>query len=423
MKKNLILAEKIFTVISLVHYIGGPLLVILSGGNSEGDNSPGIGISSYPLIQFLFFLNFVISFFLLVLRWKSAIYVLSKDKFISILLCISILSVLWSVVPSVTIVRNIALIGTSLFGLYLASRYSLKEQLQLLSCSFGIVVVLSLVFVVIFPKYGVMAGTHTGKWRGIFTHKNVLGKVMILSSVVFLLTALNERKNKLLLWSGLGVSILLLLMSNSSSSMISFTVIALIFLSIKALRLPYILMIPNVFLLTTIGLLANLWLVNNASALLSSIGKDATLTGRVDLWPAVLDKIWQKPWLGYGFSGFWGGDWDSECAYVWNVTGWTPPNAHNGLLDIWLDLGLLGLSLFILGFLFNLVKGLIWVRISKTADAFWPIMYVIYFWLSNQTESALLRQNEIYWLLYVTVVLSLCVLPHRKNSENMLETT
>ena len=35
--KFLILVEKVFTITSFVHYSGGPLLVILSGGVSEGD--------------------------------------------------------------------------------------------------------------------------------------------------------------------------------------------------------------------------------------------------------------------------------------------------------------------------------------------------------------------------------------------------
>jgi exopolysaccharide production protein ExoQ len=411
MTKILVLAEKIFTVVSLIHYMGGPLMVILSGGESEGDNS--IGATSYPVLQLLFFINFAISFMLLALRYKSALYALSKDRFISTLLGVSLLSALWSVVPSVTIVRNVALIGSSLFGLYLASRYSLKEQLQLLAWSFGIAIALSSIFVIILPKYGIMAGTHSGKWRGIFTHKNVLGKSMILSSIIFLLAAMNERKHKILLWSGLGLSVLLLLMSNSSSSLINFVIIAVVFFAVKIMRLPYPLMVPAIFLLAIVGILTNLWLLNNTASILGSFGKNASLTGRVDLWPAVLDKIWQRPWLGYGFSGFWGRDWDSESAYVWTVTGWTPPNSHNGLLDLWVDLGLLGLCIFLLGFLGSAIKGLAWVRASKTADAFWPILYIVYFWLSNQTESALLVQNEIYWLLYVTVVLSLSSLKDR----------
>ena len=92
---------------------------------------------------------------------------------------------------------------------------------------------------------------------------------------------------------------------------------------------------------------------------------------------------------------------------MWRVTAWDPPNSHNGILDMWLDLGLLGLSVYLLGFISSMGRGLVYLRQSSAAAAIWPIMYLMYFWCSNQTESGFLRQNEIYWLLYVVVTVSL----------------
>jgi exopolysaccharide production protein ExoQ len=403
MKKFLLLAEKIFTIVSLLNYLGGPIALILSGGESEGES---VGVASYPVIQAIFFLNYSISFSLLILRWRQVVYVIRKDRFNQILLAVVVLSYFWSAAPAVTIVRSIALVGTNLFGLYFATRYSLKEQLHLLAWTFGIAIIFSLIFAIALPKYGVMSGAHAGKWRGIFTHKNALGKSMVLSSLVFLLVALSEKRNKLLWWCGLGCSIFILLMTKSSSAIVTLLIVGLMFLLVRAVRLPYLLMLPTIILLSIVGLFLNLWLADNATALLGSIGKDATLTGRSDLWPAVLDKIWERPWFGYGFSGFWG-DGTSEAAYVWRITGWDPPNAHNGMLDIWLDLGLFGLSIYLVGFTIGLIGGLAWVRKNQSFDAFWPVMYLLYFWFSNQTESAFLRQNDIYWLLYVVVTFSL----------------
>jgi exopolysaccharide production protein ExoQ len=403
MKKILILVEKIFTVISLLHYIGGPMALILSGGENEGQTT---GTNSYALIQAFFFVNYAISLVLLTLRWKKVLDVVKRDRTNTILLGVAILSWFWSAAPSVTSVRIIALIGSSLFGLYIATRYSLKEQLQLLAWTFGIVIGLSCLFAIAIPKYGVMSGLHSGKWRGIFTHKNALGKSMVLSSLVFLLLSLNQHKHKLLGWVGLGLSLFLLGISQSSSAIITLLIILVIFLVIRIVRLPYMLMVPMMIFLVVVGLFANFWLTSNTTSLLGSIGKDTTLTGRTDLWPAVIDKIWERPWLGYGFSGFWG-NWSSESGYVWRVTAWDPPNAHNGVLDILLDLGLLGLLVYLFGFISSLGRGLAYLRRSPAADAFWPIMYLMYFWFSNQTESGFLRQNEIYWLLYVVVTLSL----------------
>jgi exopolysaccharide production protein ExoQ len=403
MKKFLLLAEKIFTIVSLLNYLGGPIALLLSGGESEGET---VGVSSYAMIQAIFFVNYAIAIGLLVLRWKQVIYVIKRDRFNQILLSVVVLSYFWSALPSVTIVRSIALVGTSLFGLYFATRYSLKEQLQLLAWTFWIAIIFSLIFVIALPKYGVMSGLHAGKWRGMFTHKNALGKSMVLSSLIFLLAALGSQKNKLLWWCGLGCSIFLLLMAKSSSATMTLLIVGLVFLIVRAVRMPYLLMVPTIISLSIVGLFFNLWLTDNATALLGSIGKDATLTGRSELWPAVLDKIWERPWFGYGFSGFWGGG-ASESAYIWRVTGWDPPNSHNGMLDVWLDLGLFGLLIYLIGFFTSLVGGLAWVRRNKSSDAFWPVMYLLYFWFSNQTESAFLRQNDIYWLLYIVVTFSL----------------
>jgi hypothetical protein len=84
-----------------------------------------------------------------------------------------------------TIARDLALVGTSLFGLYFATRYSLEEQIQLLSSMFGIVIILSFLFAIALPKYGIMDGIHAGAWRGIYNHKNVLGKVMVTGVIIF----------------------------------------------------------------------------------------------------------------------------------------------------------------------------------------------------------------------------------------------
>lgn len=403
MKNLLLFAEKIFTIISLLNYLGGPIALILSGGESEGE---GTGVASYPVIQAIFFLNYAISVGLLLLRWKQVIYVIKKDRFNQLLLAVILMSYFWSAAPSVTMVRSIALIGTNLFGLYFATRYSLREQLHLLGWTFSIAIIFSLGLAIALPKYGIMSGAHAGKWRGMFTHKNALGKSMVLSSLIFLLGALGEKKNKLLWWGGFGCSIFLLLMSKSSSAIVILLIVGLTFLIVRAARLPYLLMLPTIILLSLIGLFLNLWLADNVTLLLGSIGKDATLTGRSDLWPAVMDKIWERPWLGYGFSGFWG-DNTSEAAYVWRVTGWDPPNSHNGILDIWLDLGLVGLSIYLVGFVISLICGLGFVRRNQSFDTLWPVMYLFYFWFSNQTESAFLRQNDIYWFLYIVVTFSL----------------
>jgi O-antigen ligase len=411
MRKLLRFAEHAFTVVSLLHYSGGPLLVILSGGASEGE--AGAAKTDSSLILLIFFGIYLVTLLLLVLRWKKVLYVLSKDRFIWVLMALAVASMLWSTNPAKTINRCIALIGTTLFGLYLASRYSMKQQLQLLGWMYGIAIIFSFVFAVALPKYGVMGGRHTGTWRGIYNHKNTLGKVIVPGVIVFLLLALGSRKRRWLFWCGFGLALLLLLLSTSKTSLINLLTLFIAFAAFQILRWRYHFMIPAFTTLSTVGATLYVWMKANLESLLGSIGKDATLTGRGDLWPLVLERIWERPWLGYGYGAFWDGL-DGESASVWYASGWEPPNSHNGILDVWLGLGLVGLAILAIGFFtISLPRALVWVRQSKTSEGLWPALYINYLVLANLGESTLMIQNDLFWVFYTAVNFSVLLPPER----------
>jgi exopolysaccharide production protein ExoQ len=70
-------------------------------------------------------------------------------------------------------------------------------------------------------------------------------------------------------------------------------------------------------------------------------GKDMTLTGRTPLWALVVNKIAERPILGYGYDAFWRTQGDAINQFL----TWKPGQAHNGYLDICLNLGVVGLFL------------------------------------------------------------------------------
>ena len=417
MKKLLLFAEKAFTVISLIHYSGGPLVVILSGGASEGDEVGGS--SDFALIQLIFLVIYLITLCLLVLRWKKVIQVMTKDKFIWLLVGLGVFSYFWSDAPDITKSRSIALIGTILFSLYLASRYSLKEQLQLLGWTFGIAIIASFLFAVGLPRYGLMGGVHFGAWRGIYNHKNVLGKVMAPSTIVFLLLALGAEKKRWLFWSGLAFSVLLIIASRASSPLINIFILIIELLFFRILRWHYDFMIPTLMGITTISTILYTLVSANAEAIAALFGKDLTLTGRTNFWPFILDKIWQRPWLGYGFGAFWRGL-DGPSADIWYASGWTPPNSHNGFLDLFLELGLIGFSIYLIDFVTSFQKGLAHIRLVKTPDGFWPAMFLTYIVLANLTESTLVIQNNFFFVIQVAIFFSIRIPQSQsKSSKNI----
>jgi len=305
MNKRLLFAEKAFAVISLMHYSGGPLVVILSGGASEGDGSTGT--SDFALIQLIFLVLYLITFCLLVLRWKKVIQVIHKDKFTWLLVALAICSIFWSCAPNLTNSRAIGLVGTVMFSLYLASRYTLTEQLELLGWTFGISIVMSFLFAFGLPGYGKMTGVHLGKWRGIYTHKNVLGKIMSCSAIVFFILIQRFPKKPWLLCCGFAASILLIILSQSSSSLLNLIILIGILFLLRILRLRSDFMITTLLITTIITTIFYILVTANAEAIAALFGKDLTLTGRTNFWPLILDKIQERPWLGYGFGAFWQG--------------------------------------------------------------------------------------------------------------------
>ncbi len=399
MKKFLISAEQTFTVIGLMLYSGTPLDAFLTNGFTVKE-------SDRTIFRLFFTLTYVVSLALITVRWKKATYVLSRDNFIMPLIAFCALSSFWSLDADTTIRRTIGLAGTTIFGLYLASRYTLKQQLKLCLLMFGISAVMCFIFAVVMPQYGIGSAGDPTAWRGIYNTKNVLGKRFFLSAAVCLFLAITTRESRWLSWLGYVTSFLLILLSKSTTSIGNFLIItAACLIYYQVLRLKYKIMIPVLTFLSTVGVAFYIWFINEASTVLGSVGKDTTLTGRTELWPAVVEMIDKKPWLGYGYGAFWL-DGNSESSIVRQVIQWNAPNAHNGFLDLWLSLGLLGLMIFLIGFIVNLLRAIYLMRSDETHVNIWLLVYITFIIFSNLTETTLLEQNSLEWILYVAVVFS-----------------
>jgi exopolysaccharide production protein ExoQ len=203
--------EKIFVVVALLLFTGAFLW--LGGGGEEGSNR--LAQASYLGI-------YGITCLLVVRQLERFIYVSTREPLLLLLVGIALLSVLWSVAPEVTLRRGFALLGTTMFGAYLAMRFSLREQLRLLAWALGIAALLSLVFALALPSYGVMSDARGEAFRGIYSQKNELGRVMALSVLVFFFAALGDRNHRWFKWGGVGLSFVLLLLSSGMAALVMF---------------------------------------------------------------------------------------------------------------------------------------------------------------------------------------------------------
>ncbi len=412
LQKLLSIAEPTFTVLALIQYSADWMPLILSGGVSEGD---GVDINSFnfTLNVLTFLLTYMISGFLLLLRWKKTIYFLSKDRIIALLVGIAIASFFWSFSPSSTLRSCIGLIGTTLFGVYLGTRYTIRDQVKLLGLAYGLIIIFSILFAVGLPRYGIMGGVHAGSWRGIFTHKNFFGRALAFSGVLFAICGNINTQKKWLPWFGIVMIMGLLVLARSTTSIINFVILLASLYSYRVLRLKYLLMVPAFLGILTVSSVVVDWYNQNATAILGTFGKDPSLTGRTDLWAWVWEMIEKRPWLGYGYKAFWNGL-DGPSAYIVRAARWPVPYSHNGLLDLWLDVGFLGVAAYIFGFGLNLLRALWWARFSIGFDGLWPLVYLTYTVLSNLTEGGIMAQNGIFWVLYTALSISLVLPPERQ---------
>jgi O-antigen ligase len=142
--------------------------------------------------------------------------------------------------------------------------------------------------------------------------------------------------------------------------------------------------------------------------LLVLLHRNPTLTGRTELWDAVVRSIARRPWLGYGFNTFWNGM-NGESASVMIQVGWFPKHAHNGFLDLLLDLGFAGLVIFAAGYLLLWKKALRALRSMRGHYPVWICTYLSFMLIYNLTESSILVQNNLFWILYVSCAATLAV--------------
>jgi exopolysaccharide production protein ExoQ len=357
-----------------------------------------------PLKQEVFASIYAAVFLMLAFRLKRTVRILWRDSWTWVLVGFAVVSVLWSVEPEVTVRRLIALLGTTMFGVYLASRFTLHDQLSLVAAALLVAAVLSVAFVAAVPHLGLQHDASGDLWRGIYMNKNALGRMMAMSVVVmFLLVQAHWLRP--LPWLGMFLSLGLLWLTKSKTSLVGMLAIMSLVPVYRMLRRNWTTGVLLVLLAMIPGTVAVAWAVNNQQIVMGWLGKDTTLTGRTDIWSAAVVMIRERPWLGYGFAGFWRGL-DGASAYVCNVVGWEPPHGHNGILDLWLDLGVVGVILFGVSYTVAFVRALGRLRGTDRIEGLWPVVFLTFLILLNLTESTFLRINHLFWCLYVSCLLS-----------------
>jgi exopolysaccharide production protein ExoQ len=306
----------------------------------------------------------------------------------------------WSIDPDVTSRRVVALAMTTLFGFYLGGALDYRRFVMLMAGAFLALSLVSLFLVFAMPVYGIDHQANSGDWRGVWSEKNTLALFMVLG-VVSAVSALMIDRRRRWLWAGmLGLCLLLLLMSKGKTALLCVLLTLALTGGLWIMRRGRILGVVTAWATVTVGSIAGfvIWLA--PELVLKAVGKDPTLTGRTQIWKAVLDQVALHPKLGFGFAAFWGLQ-STPANIIRKQTHWPVPTAHNGWLDLLVQIGWIGVDLFIAALLATIVAVII--RTARTREYFGALFLLIFVAFSF-TESFLEQHNSLFWVLFIAVM-------------------
>ena len=312
-------------------------------------------------------------------------------------------SLQWSTAPQVTLRDGTALVLTTVFAFYLATRFTLRDIVAGASWVLALIGIASAAVAIFLPARG-LDHVRDDAWSGLFTTKNELGRVMALAALIWILRLATRDARRPVCLAVVALALTLVVLSESRTALLVVGASIALAPFLALLRSRPGLAVPGLLLFVG-GVSALLfWLDTNVTSLIEPLDAKGTFNGRTEIWQAVWPTIQDHVWLGYGFDGFWRGL-DGPSALVWAALGDTPAHAHNGILDLWLELGLVGVLLFLAAFALAARRALALLYNADGVAAYWPLAFLAFLVLYNVTESTLLVANSIFWVLFAVLLL------------------
>ncbi len=183
-------------------------------------------------------------------------------------------------------------------------------------------------------------------WHGWFPHKNTMGPYLVFA----LLTILSFDRSRLTKLASVAAIGVLLAFSDSVTGISAAILAVAVWVWVQLYR-NLDLRNSSIFLVSSLLMLAFALVgaATSLTAITDASGKDLTFTGRTFIWRGAFDAWLQRPLTGYGLGGIFVLDpVTPRTAELWREIGFRVPHAHNGLLDVGIQLGLVGVALYLL---------------------------------------------------------------------------
>lgn len=312
-----------------------------------------------------------------------------------------VLSVAWSNHSGDSVMKFFALLITTIGVSRLACRMSLDAIVGCTIVGLSILLVMSLVFVLLFPDIGVATGwMQEGLWQGVFDSKQSLG----LSGALLMFLACHNALRRggtiqFLVLFGLGATCVIG-SGSRGAGVLALAAIASCYLSRRSPRFQTLLAFgPIAMTIVASALMA--YIVSTGHDYVPWFDSQLDFTNRTQIWEYALRHLSDRALFGFGLNGFW-----TTPQFYFGFLhehDWVLDNYHSGYVAILTETGIIGMTLFALcALLFGFRMS--WLRTNRLipqADYDLIVGYVNIMFLINFSETLFLRSTDFSEALLV----------------------
>jgi O-antigen ligase len=312
-------------------------------------------------------------------------------------------SVLWAFKPELAFIRfaqQVMIVTSVVLPALLAARAT--DLMRGLFLCFAIAALLNLAFVMGRPPIDFKFATWG--YPGYFSGKNYLGQLAGVALLLSLYEAYHRGGRRVFGVIFAVLAIVLLIMSNSRTSMVLAVLAPMLALATllvrKATRISPAILLFSIPLCYFVFATITGFTVNRLSFML--VG-DSTFTGRTIIWDFLHTQIAKSPFVGWGYQSFWLVGPDGPG--VLGAPGWVKdmPNGHNGYLDTTVEMGYVGLILLLI-FIGATLHAVGRLADRDFARAWLVLSLVLSIIITNGLESLWMRGFEMMWVVFLILV-------------------